>query len=99
MPDAVKAAPLEGGSRAVIVPKMIYRIGCFRPAAGLDMVTGPETHEPDRHTAVINASRQVRQQSGHRRMAADRRAVETGEQIAVQRSVKTIGLPIPCNFR
>ena len=56
--DEVKAAQLEGGSRAVLVPKMIYRLGLFRSPRGSSTVTGPETHEPQRHTAVINASRQ-----------------------------------------
>ena len=49
--DAIKAAQLEGGSRAVIVPKMIYRLGLFRPPRGSSTVTGPETHDSDRHTA------------------------------------------------
>ncbi|MCH9728123.1 MAG: hypothetical protein K0U84_00290, partial [Actinomycetia bacterium] len=40
-PDAVKAAQLEGGERAVIVPKMVYRIGFFRPPRGSSLVTGP----------------------------------------------------------
>lgn len=59
-PDHVKAAQLEGGSRAVIVPKMVYRVGFFRAPRGSSVVTGPESHEEGRHTAVINASRQGR---------------------------------------
>src|SRR5690606_6697198 len=44
-PDWVKAAQLEGGDRAVVVPKMVYRVGFFRPPRGSSVVTGPETHE------------------------------------------------------
>lgn len=97
-PDAVKAAQLEGGSRAVIVPKMIYRIGFFRPPRGSSMVTGRETHEPDRHTAVINASRQG---APTVQVTAEWRRIDGRWKLASRslcNGVKTIGLPIPCNF-
>lgn len=98
-PDWVKAAQLEGGERAVVVPKMIYRIGFFRPPRGSSLVTGPETHEPDRHTAVINASRQgaptVQVQAEWRRI--DGRWKLASKSLC--NGIKTIGLPIPCNFQ
>ncbi len=97
-PDAVKAAQLEGGNRAVVVPKMIYRIGFFRPPKGSSQVTGPETHEPDRHTAVINASRQG---SPTIQITAEWRRIDGRWKLASKslcNGIKTVGLPIPCNF-
>ncbi len=97
-PDAVKAAQLEGGSRAVVVPKMVYRIGFFRPPRGSSVVSGPETHEPDRHTAVINASRQG---APTVQVTAEWRRIDGRWKLASRslcNGVKTLGLPIPCNF-
>ena len=97
-PDWVKANQLEGGSRAVVVPKMIYRVGFFRPPRGSSVVTGPETHEPDRHTAVINASRQG---SPTVQVVAEWRRIDGQWKLASKslcNGIKTIGLPIPCNF-
>lgn len=97
-PDSVKAAQLEGGSRAVVVPKMVYRIGFFRPPRGSSEVTGPETHDGDRHTAIINASRQgaptVQVQAEWRRI--DGRWKLASKSLC--NGIKTLGLPIPCNF-
>ena len=98
-PDAVKAAQLEGGNRAVIVPKMIYRIGFFRPPRGSSMVTGPETHEGTRHTAVINARRQG---APTVQITAEWRRIDGQWKLANKSlcsGVKTVGLPIPCNFQ
>jgi hypothetical protein len=97
-PDWVKANQLEGGSRAVVVPKMIYRVGFFRPPKGSSVVTGPETHEPDRHTAVINASRQG---APTVQVEAEWRRIDGQWKLASKslcNGIKTIGLPIPCNF-
>ncbi|MCV7054339.1 hypothetical protein H7I56_03925 [Mycolicibacterium gilvum] len=97
-PDDVKAAQLEGGVRAVVVPKMIYRVGFFRPPKGSSVVTGPETHEPDRHTAVINASRQG---APTVQVVAEWRRIDGRWKLASKslcNGIKTIGLPIPCNF-
>ena len=97
-PDWVKANQLEGGSRAVVVPKMIYRVGFFRPPKGSSVVTGPEPHEPDRHTAVINASRQG---SPTVQVVAEWRRIDGQWKLASKslcNGIKTIGLPIPCNF-
>ena len=97
-PDDVKAAQLEGRARAVVVPKMIYRVGFFRPPKGASVVTGPETHEPDRHTAVINASRQG---APTVQVVAEWRRIDGRWKLASKslcNGIKTIGLPIPCNF-
>ncbi|KUI20588.1 hypothetical protein AU193_11495 [Mycobacterium sp. GA-1285] len=97
-PDAVKAAQLEGGSRAVVVPKMVYRIGFFRPPRGSSAVTGPETHDGDRHTAIINASRQG---APTVRIEAEWRRIDGRWKLASKslcNGIKTLGLPIPCNF-
>lgn len=98
-PDWVKAAQLEGGDRAVIVPKMVYRIGFFRPPRGSSTVTGPETHEADRHTAVINASRQG---APTVQINAEWRRIDGRWKLASKslcNGIKTIGLPFPCNFK
>lgn len=97
-PDWVKAAQLEGGDRAVIVPKMVYRIGFFRPPRGSSRVTGPETHDGDRHTAVINASRQG---TPTVRVEAEWRRIDGRWKLANKslcNGIETMGLPIPCNF-
>jgi hypothetical protein len=95
----VKAAQLEGGERAVTVPKMIYRIGFFRPPKGSSVVTGPETHDPERHTAVINASRQG---APTVQVVAEWRRIDGRWKLASKslcNGIKTIGKPIPCNFQ
>lgn len=98
-PDWVKANQLEGGSRAVIAPKMVYRVGFFRPPRGSSVVTGPETHEPDRHTAVINASRQG---APTIQVPAEWRRIDGRWKLASKslcNGIKTLGLPIPCDFQ
>ena len=98
-PDQVKAAQLEGGERAVVVPKMIYRVGFFRAPRGSSVVTGPETHDPDRHTAVINASRQG---APTVQVVAEWRRIDGRWKLASKslcNGIKTIGLPVPCNFQ
>ncbi|MGV0834994.1 hypothetical protein [Mycolicibacterium thermoresistibile] len=97
-PDWVKAAQLEGGDRAVVVPKMVYRIGFFRPPRGSSKVTGPETHDGDRHTAIINASRQG---APTVQVEAEWRRIDGRWKLASKslcNGIETIGLPIPCNF-
>ncbi|EID15293.1 hypothetical protein [Mycolicibacterium phlei] len=98
-PDWVKAAQLEGGDRAVIVPKMIYKIGFFRAPKGSSQVTGPETHDGDRHTAIINASRQG---APTIQVEAEWRRIDGRWKLASKslcNGIKTMGLPIPCNFQ
>ncbi|OBI78478.1 hypothetical protein [Mycobacterium sp. E740] len=98
-PDEVKAAQLEGGSRAVVVPKMVYRVGFFRPPRGSSQVTGPETHDGDTHTAVINANRQG---SPTVQITAEWRRIDGRWKLASKslcNGIKTLGLPIPCNFQ
>lgn len=97
-PDAVKAAQLEGGERAVVVPKMVYRIGFFRPPKGSSLVTGPETHDSDTHTAVINASRQG---APTVQITAEWHRIDGQWKLASKslcNGVVALGLPIPCNF-
>lgn len=98
-PDHVKAAQLEGGSRAVIVPKMVYRIGIFRAPKGSAVVTGPETHDGNSHTAVINGSR-VGQPT--LQIPAEWRYIDGQWKLASKsmcNGISTLGLPIPCNFQ
>lgn len=97
-PDSVKAAQLEGSDRAVVVPKMVYRLGFFRAPRGSSTVTGPETHEDGRHIAVINASRQG---TPTVRITAEWRFIDGRWKLANKslcNGISTLGLPIPCNF-
>ncbi|MED5813910.1 hypothetical protein VST63_16245 [Mycolicibacterium sp. 050232] len=98
-PDHVKAAQLEGGPRAVIVPKMVYRLGIFRAPKGSAVVTGPETHEGTSHTAVINGSRQGQPTL---QIPAEWRYLDGQWKLASKsmcNGISTLGLPIPCNFQ
>lgn len=98
-PDSVKAAQLEGGSRAVIVPKMVYRLGVFRAPKGSAVVTGPETHDGTSHTAVINGSRQGQPTL---QIPAEWRYIDGQWKLASKsmcNGISTLGLPIPCNFQ
>ncbi len=97
-PDNVKADQLEGGARALVVPKMVYRVGFFRAPKGSSTVTGPETHDGDRHTAVINASRQG---APTVQILAEWRRIDGRWKLANRslcNGISTLGLPIPCNF-
>jgi len=97
-PDDVKANQLEGGNRAVIVPKMVYRVGFFRAPRGSSVVTGPETHDGDTHTAVINASRQG---APTVQITAEWRRIDGQWKLANKslcNGISALGLPIPCNF-
>ncbi|MFV8050021.1 hypothetical protein [Mycobacterium sp. 48b] len=98
-PDYVKAAQLEGGPRAVIVPKMVYRLGIFRAPKGSAVVTGPETHDGTSHTAVINGSRQGQPTL---QIPAEWRYLDGQWKLASKsmcNGISTLGLPIPCNFQ
>lgn len=98
-PDEIKAAQLEGGGRAVVVPKMVYRVGFFRPPRGSSLVTGPETHDGDTHTAVINARRQG---APTVQIDAEWRRIDGKWKLASKSlcsGITALGLPIPCNFQ
>jgi len=78
---------------------MIYRLGFFRAPKGASQVTGPETHDGDRHTAIINASRQG---SPTIQIEAEWRRIDGRWKLASKslcNGIKTVGLPIPCNFQ
>ncbi|WP_459547595.1 hypothetical protein [Nocardia sp. X0981] len=54
--DEAKAANLEGGMNAVVVPRTAYSLGLFRAPLGWNEVTGPETHHGNEHTAVLHSN-------------------------------------------
>ncbi len=61
-------------------------------------MTGPETHEGTRHTAVINASRQG---APTIQVTAEWRFIDGQWKLANKslcNGISTLGLPIPCNF-
>jgi hypothetical protein len=97
-PDEVKAAQLEGGKRAALVPKMVYRLGFFRPPRGSVVVTGPETHVDGVHTAVINGTRAG---APPVQVNAEWRYIDQRWKLASKSmcsGIAALRLPIPCNF-
>ena len=61
-------------------------------------MTGPETHEGTRHTAVINASRQG---APTIQVTAEWRFIDGQWKLANKslcNGISTLGLPIPSNF-
>ncbi|MFF2087362.1 hypothetical protein ACFVVM_26610 [Nocardia sp. NPDC058176] len=96
--DAAKAANLEGGANAVVVPRTVYNLGLFRAPLGWNEVTGPETHSGTEHTAVLHASSAGRPTVT---MRITWKRVDGTWKLANKSlcaGVKTVGLPIPCDF-
>lgn len=96
--DQAKAANLEGGMNAVIVPRTVYNLGLFRAPLGWHEVTGPETHTAYEHTAMLHSG------SAGRPTIAVRvtwKRIDGAWKLAnssLCEGVKIVGLPIPCSF-
>lgn len=96
--DEAKAANLEGGANAVIVPRTVYNLGLFRAPQGWNEVTGPETHDGDVHTAILHSGSAGRPTIT---MQVTWKRVDGSWKLANESlcaGVKTVGLPIPCDF-
>lgn len=96
--DAAKAANLEGGTNAVIVPRTIYNLGLFRAPLGWSTVTGPETHSGTEHTAILRTGSAGRPDIT---MKITWKRVDGTWKLAnssLCEGVKTVGLPLPCDF-
>ncbi|MFE3545754.1 hypothetical protein ACFXK0_22560 [Nocardia sp. NPDC059177] len=96
--DEAKAANLEGGMNAVIVPRTVYNLGLFRAPQGWNEVTGPETHQGDVHTAILHSSSAGRPSIT---MRVTWKRIDGTWKLANESlcaGVKTVGLPIPCDF-
>ncbi|MGX1809335.1 hypothetical protein ACWIGI_26740 [Nocardia sp. NPDC055321] len=96
--DEAKAANLEGGMNAVVVPRTVYNLGLFRAPKGWNEVTGPETHNGDEHTAMLNSHSAGRPGIV---MKVTWKRIDGVWKLAnssLCEGVKTVGLPIPCTF-
>ncbi|MGW0036900.1 hypothetical protein [Gordonia sp. NPDC003376] len=94
--DSAKAANLEGGMNAVIVPRTVYTLGLFRPPLGWHQVSDPRQ---DGHviTATLTSGSAGRPTirvpirftriDGNWRLSAS----------SLCQGVKTVGLDIYCN--
>ncbi|MFD4407435.1 hypothetical protein ACFWPH_32175 [Nocardia sp. NPDC058499] len=96
--DEAKAANLEGGMDAVVVPRTVYRLGLFRAPLGSSEVTGPETHTATEHTAMLRTS-----SSGRPALAVEvtwKRIDGTWKlaNSSLCAGVDAVGLSIPCTF-
>ena len=96
--DENKARNLEGGMNAVVVPRTVYQLGLFRAPMGWNEVTGPETHNGDRHTAVLHSGSVGRPDIVMTVEWVRRDGVWKMANSSLCEGVKTVGLPIPCNF-
>lgn len=96
--DEAKAANLEGGVNAVIVPRTIYNLGLFRAPKGWNKVTGPETHHGNEHTAILHSGSvgrpEITMQVTWKRIDGTWKMANS----SLCEGVETVGLPIPCNF-
>lgn len=95
--DQAKAANVEGGMAAVVVPRTMYSLGLFRPPLGWSKVTGPLVQSGDTVSATLNSGSagrptirmtiQFKRIGGNWRLAAS----------SMCEGVKTVGLNIYCN--
>ncbi|WP_280370008.1 hypothetical protein [Nocardia wallacei] len=96
--DKAKAANLEGGMNAVVVPRTVYNLGLFRAPLGWNEVTGPETHIGDEHTAVLHSNSSGRPGIV---MRVTWKRIDGAWKMAnssLCEGVKVVGLSIPCDF-
>ncbi|MFT4200572.1 hypothetical protein [Gordonia sp. (in: high G+C Gram-positive bacteria)] len=94
--DEAKAANVEGGRDAVVVPRTVYNLGLFRAPRGSANVTGPIKRKGNRATVDMHARSAGRPDinmpidfvyQGNWKLAAN----------SMCKGVKTVGLPIYCN--
>lgn len=95
--DGAKAANVEGGQAAVVVPKTVYSLGLFRAPLGWHKVSGPLQRDGDRITAQLTSGSVGRPTialpivfkkiDGNWRLSAE----------SLCRGVQTVGLNIYCN--
>lgn len=96
--DEAKAANLEGGMNAVVVPKTVYNLGLFRAPKGWNEVVGPETHTPTEHTATLRSGSvgrpTIEMQVTWKRIDGTWKMANS----SLCAGVEAVGLSIPCNF-
>ncbi|MGB3698874.1 MAG: hypothetical protein WBA05_15720, partial [Gordonia sp. (in: high G+C Gram-positive bacteria)] len=95
--DQAKAANVEGGMAAVVVPKTVYSLGLFRPPLGWNKVTGPLVQNGDTVSATLNSGSAGRPTI---RMTIQFKRIDGNWRLAASsmcEGVKTVGLNIYCN--
>ncbi|MGP3708024.1 hypothetical protein [Gordonia paraffinivorans] len=95
--DQAKAANVEGGMNAVIVPKTVYQLGLFRAPRGWNEVTGPLVQKGNSVTATLNSGSAGRPTI---RMTIEFKKLDGNWKLAANslcQGVKTVGLNIYCN--
>ena len=95
--DQAKAANVEGGMNAVIVPKTVYQLGLFRAPRGWNDVTGPLVQKGNSVTATLNSGSAGRPTI---RMTIEFKKLDGNWRLAASslcQGVKTVGLNIYCN--
>lgn len=95
--DQAKAANVEGGMNAVIVPKTVYSLGLFRAPHGWNDVTGPLVQKGNSVTATLNSGSAGRPTI---RMTIEFKKLDGNWKLAASslcQGVKTVGLNIYCN--
>ncbi|MDL9936937.1 hypothetical protein QSJ18_09315 [Gordonia sp. ABSL1-1] len=95
--DQAKAANVEGGMNAVIVPKTVYSLGLFRAPRGWNEVTGPLVQKGNSATATLNSGSAGRPTI---RMTIEFKKLDGNWKLSANslcQGVKTVGLKIYCN--
>ncbi|MFZ2239671.1 MAG: hypothetical protein WAV90_09045 [Gordonia amarae] len=95
--DQAKAANVEGGVNAVVVPKTVYRLGLFRPPLGWHNLTGPLRQQGNSATATLNSGSSGRPTI---RLNIEFKKLDGNWKLSANSlctGVKTVGLNIYCN--
>ncbi|MBD0022010.1 hypothetical protein GII33_01695 [Gordonia pseudamarae] len=95
--DKAKAANVEGGMNAVVVPKTVYRLGLFRPPLGWHNLTGPLRQQGNSATATLNSGSSGRPTI---RMTIEFKKLDGNWKLSATSlcsGVKAVGLNIYCN--
>lgn len=95
--DQAKAANVEGGMSAVVVPRTVYQLGLFRAPRGWNDVTGPLVQRGNSVTATLNSGSAGRPTI---RMTIEFKRLGGNWKLAASsmcQGVKAVGLNIYCN--
>ncbi|MGB3303180.1 MAG: hypothetical protein WA934_01600 [Gordonia sp. (in: high G+C Gram-positive bacteria)] len=95
--DEAKAANVEGGMAAVVVPRTVYSLGLFRAPLGWNKVTGPLVQQGSSVTATLNSGSAGRPTI---RMTIEFKKIDGNWRLAASslcQGVKAVGLNIYCN--
>ncbi|WP_338026144.1 hypothetical protein [Corynebacterium uropygiale] len=95
--DGAKAANLEAGPAAVVVPQTVYRLGLFRAPLGWKRISGPLERNGDTLTATLDSGSAGRPSIHLRIHFVYRNGVWQLANSSVCEGVRTVGLPIHCN--